>query len=343
MPTYTTADIRNVAIVGHGGSGKTTLVDAMLLASGTVTRKASVLDGSSFSDFEKEEKEHKHSIYSSVLHADHLGKRINIIDTPGSPDLGGQALAVLCAVETVAVVINAQAGIEVVTRRMMDAAKEMNLPRAIIVNKIDMPDVDLESLVVQIRETFGSECMPINLPSGKGKAVVECLLNTSGEADFDTVKRCHAAILDQIVEMDENLMEKYLGGDEPDFDALHPAFEKAMDEAHVVPILFCDAKAGVGVPELLDSIAKHFPSPEEGNLRPFMTGDGADERPFKYWNDPGKPLLAHVFKVTTDPFVGKLAVFRIHQGKLTGQSQVFIGHNKKSIKLGHVFHLQGKE
>src|ERR1041385_6517262 len=113
MPNYTTSDIRNIAIVGHGGSGKTTLVDAMLLAAGAVNRKASVADGTSFSDFEKEEKEHKHSIYSAVLHADHLGKRINILDTPGSPDLIGQALAVLSAVETVAVVVNAKSGIEV--------------------------------------------------------------------------------------------------------------------------------------------------------------------------------------------------------------------------------------
>jgi elongation factor G len=345
MPSYTTADIRNVLIAGHGGSGKTTLVDAMLFASNTVNRKASVADGNSFSDFEKEEKEHKHSIYSSVLHADHLGKRINIIDSPGSPDLIGAAIACLPAVETVAVVINAQSGIEVVTRRIMEAAKNQNIPRAIIINKIDMPEVKLEALVERIRETFGTECLPINLPTGNGKAVVECLLNSSGEADFDTVKRCHAAILDQIVEMDENLMEKYLGGEEPDYAALHPPFEKAMDEGHVTPILFTDAKAGVGVAELLDAIVKHFPSPEEGNPEPFMTGAPGtpDERPFTYTNDPNKPLLAHVFKVTTDPFVGKLAIFRVHQGKCTGQSQVFIGHNKKPVKLGHVFHLQGKE
>ena len=343
MPTYTTSDIRNVLIAGHGGSGKTTLVDAMLFASGAVNRKASVADGNSFSDYEKEEKEHKHSIFSSLLHCDHLGKRINIIDSPGSPDLIGAAIACMPAVETVAIVINAQSGIEVVTRRIMDAAKLQNIPRAIIVNKIDMPEVDLESLVARIRDTFGSECLPINLPTGKGKAVVECLLNSSGEADFDTVKRCHAAILDQIVEMDENLMEKYLGGDEPDYAALHPAFEKAMDEGHVTPIVFTDAKAGVGIPELLDAIVKHFPSPVEGNPEPFVSGEGADERAFTYVNDPNKPLLAHVFKVTTDPFVGKLALFRVHQGKCSGNSQVFIGHNKKPVKLGHVFHLQGKD
>jgi elongation factor G len=206
-----------------------------------------------------------------------------------------------------------------------------------------MPEVDLETLVQQIREAFGSECLPINLPSGAGKGVVECLLGTEGTADFDTVRRCHAAILDQIVEMDENLMEKYLGGEEPDYGALHAPFEKAMDEGHVVPILFTDAKNGVGLKELLDAIVLHFPSPIEGNMPSFLSGDGTEEKPFEVQEETTRPLLAHVFKVTTDPFVGKLALFRVHQGKVSGQSQVYIGHNKKPIKLGHVFHLQGKE
>ncbi|HEX8522835.1 MAG TPA: elongation factor G [Tepidisphaeraceae bacterium] len=350
MATYTTADLRNVLLVGHGGSGKTTLADAMLFASGTIKHKSSPGEGNSVSDFEKEEKEHGHSIYSAVLHADHLGKRINIIDTPGSPDLIGHAIACLPAVETVAVVVNAQSGIEVVTRRLMEIAKDLNLPRAIIVNKIDLPDIDLGQLVKNLREAFGAECLPVNLPSGKSKAVVECLLSKSGESDFSSVADAHSAILDQIVELDENLMEKYLGGEEPNYEALHEPFEKAMDDAHLVPILFVDAKSGVGVPELLDFIARWFPSPLEGNPRPFMSYRGGDragqaqeEMAFGYRNDPDKPLLAHVFKVTTDPFVGKLAVFRVHQGKCSGSSQVYIGFNKKPVKLAHVFHLQGKE
>src|SRR4051812_44279236 len=330
MPNYTTADLRNVLLCGHGGSGKTSLADALLLTSGTVTPKGSVLDGSSFSDFEKEEKEHKHSLFPAILPADHNGKRINIIAAPGSPDLIGAAIACLPAVETVAVVVNAQSGVEVVTRRMMEAAKAHNLPRAIIVNKIDQPEVDLESLVERLRETFGPECLPINLPSKKATAVVDCLLNTEGESDFDTVRRCHAAMLDQIVEMDENLMEKYLGGEEPDYAALHAPFEKAMDEGHVVPILFTDAKNGVGLKELLDAIVLHFPSPIEGNMPSFLSGDGTEEKPFEVQEEATRPLLAHVFKVTTDPFVGKLALFRVHQGKITGQSQVYIGHNKKA-------------
>lgn len=348
MPAYTTAQIRNVLIVGHAGAGKTSLVDAMLFASGAKAHKGNVTDGSSFSDFDKLEVQHRQSIYSAVLHADHKDCRINLIDAPGSPDLLGAAIACLAAVETVAVVISATAGIEVVSRKMMEQARERNLPRAIIVNKIDQASPDqLAALVEAIRETFGAECIPINLPFGGNAGVVDCLLNAEGKSDFDTVKRVHAQMLDQIVEMDDNLLEKYLGGEEPDYTALHNPFERAMDEAHIVPILFADAKNHVGIVELLDAIAMHFPSPLEGNLRPFLTGEGEDdrsnERPFEYWNDPEKPLVAHVFKVTTDPFVGKLAVFRVHQGKVTGQSQVYIGHNKKSIKLGHIFHLQGKE
>jgi elongation factor G len=343
MSASKTADIRNVLLVGHGSSGKTTLADAMLLAAGAVNRKASVTEGSSFSDFEKEEKEHGHSIYSSLLHCDHLGMRINIIDTPGSPDLIGQAIACLPAVETVACVINAQSGIEVVTRRLMDAAKERNLPRAIIINKIDLPELDLAALVARIQEAFGHECLPINLPANGGKAVADCLLSNSGDSDLGPVKAAHTAMLDQIVELDEGLMEKYLSGEEPNYEALHAPFERAMDEGHVVPICFTDARDAIGVKELLDVIARHFPSPEEGNLMPFLTGEKENERPFKYEPDASKTLLAHVFKVTTDPFVGKLALFRVHQGRATGNSQVYIGHNKKPVKLGHVFHLQGKD
>src|SRR6202453_789084 len=292
MPAYSTGDIRNILFVGHGGSGKTSLVDSMLFASGIIKHKASVTDKSSVSDFEKEEKEHGHSIYSTVMHCDHLGKRINIIDTPGSPDLIGHAIAAMPAVETVVVVVNAQAGIEVVTRRMMEVARARNLPRAIVINKIDLPDLNLERLVGQLQEAFGHECLPINLPTGGRKAVVECLLNNSGESDVLSVPEAHTAILDQIVELDDTLMEKYLGGEEPNYDVLHAPFERAMDEAHVVPILFTDARDGVGIPELLDAIAKHFPSPEEGNPRPFLsfrgaagTGQSQEEVPFEYRND----------------------------------------------------------
>ncbi|MGE5612169.1 MAG: elongation factor G [Bacillota bacterium] len=343
MPSFSTADIRNVLLAGHGGSGKTTLADAILFATGAANRKGSVPDGTSFSDFEKEEKEHKHSIYASLVYADYQGKRLNFIDAPGSPDLIGQAIGCMPAIETVLLTVNAQAGVEVVTRRVNEMAKDRKLARAIVVNKIDMPEVDLEDIVSRIQESLGSGCLPINLPTNGGKAVIDCLANKSGKTDFSSVEEARSALLDQIVEMDENLMEKYLAGEEPDEASLHNALVKAMNEGHLVPICFTDAKNDVGIKDLLNVIIKYYPSPIEGNRKPFITGEGANEKPFDYQPDPAKPLLAHVFKVTTDPFIGKLAIFRVHQGKVTGATQAFINGSKKGVKLGHVFNLQGKD
>ena len=343
MPSYATADIRNIVLAGHGGSGKTTLADAMLFVTGTVNRKGSVPEGSSFSDFEKEEKEHQHSIYSSLLHVNHQGKRINIVDTPGSPDLIGQAIACLPAVETMVLAINAQSGMEVVTRRMNEAAKTANLPRAILVNKIDMPEVDLEAIVEAIQASLGSQCLPLNLPVNGGKGVIDCLENKSGKTDFSSVEDARSALMDQVVEMDEVLMEKYLGGEEPDTESLHGAFVKAMAEGHLVPICFADAKADVGVKEFLDIVVKYFPSPVTGGKKGFYVGEGESENAFEHMPDANKPLVAHVFKVTTDPFIGKLALFRVHQGKATGQTMAFINGAKKGVKLSHVFNLQGKD
>lgn len=342
MSAYTTADIRNIVLAGHGGSGKTTLADAMLFAAGAVTKKGSVTDQSSFSDFEKEEKDHGHSIFSSILHLDSAGKRINIIDTPGSPDLLGQALQVLPAIETVVVVINAVSGIEVVTRRIMEVARNYQLPRAIVINKIDSPEVNLEALVGRIQQTFGHECLPFNLPCEKGKRVVDVLGEHDGACDFGSVEEAHRAVMDSIVEMDEEIMEKYLGGEEPDDSHLHKALEQAMISGHVVPILFTDAKADVGVKELIEVICRHFPSPIEARPWPMTETDG-QEKSHEYEDGPASHLMAHVFKVTTDPFVGKLSVFRVHQGKAVGSAQVAVGGARKALKLGHIFHLQGKD
>jgi elongation factor G len=341
-PSYTTGDIRNVLLAGHKGSGKTTLLEAMLHTAAAINARGDVAKGTTVSDFEKEEKAHGHSIFSAITCFDFEGRHFNVIDTPGSPELIGAALSCMPAVETVAVVINAAAGIEVVTRKVMEAAAERNLPRAILINHIDAPGVDLAALVANIQATFGAECLPVNLPAKNGTAITKCLINNKGESDILDVASVHQAILDQVVEVDETLMEKYLSGEEPNFEALHDPFEKCMDEGHVVPILFVNAKDGVGVAELTGFIGRWFPSPLEGNSRPMYIGEGNDEKLFEVREDANGAMLAHVFKVTSDPFVGKLAIFRVHAGTLTGQSQIVIGHSKKPIKLGHVFHLQGK-
>jgi len=345
MASYSTEDIRNIALVGHSGSGKTTLIESMLHRSGAISSAGFIEKGNTVSDFDAQEKVYKHSLNSTVVSMDYHGGHINLIDTPGYPDFMGRALAVLPAVETCAVVINAQTGIEMITRRMMDIAKDRGLDRLIIVNKIDAEQVDLEKLMIQIKETFGSECLPINLPAENNQKVVDCFFSPSGdETDFSSVSEAHTQIVDQVVELDEVLMEIYLEqGQEISPEQLHDPFEQSLREGHLVPVCFVSAKTGAGLNELLEIFARLMPNPNEGNPPQFLKGEGDDSVPIEVIPDAGKHVLAHVFKINVDPFVGKLAIFRIHQGTINKDSQLFIGDGRKPFKVGHLFKLQGKE
>lgn len=345
MASYSTEDIRNIALVGHSGSGKTTLIESMLYRSGAISSAGSVEKGNTVSDFDAQEKAYKHSLNSTIVSMDYHGGHINLIDTPGYPDFMGRALAVLPAVETCAVVINAQTGIEMITRRMMDIAKDRGLDRLIIVNKIDAEQVDLEKLMIQIKETFGSECLPINLPAENNQKVVDCFFSPSGdETDFSSVSEAHTQIVDQVVELDEVLMEIYLEqGQEISPEQLHDPFEQSLREGHLVPVCFVSAKTGAGLDELLEIFVRLMPNPNEGNPPQFLKGEGDDSVPIEVIPDAGKHVLAHVFKINVDPFVGKLAIFRIHQGTINKDSQLFIGDGRKPFKVGHLFKLQGKE
>ena len=345
MASYNTEDIRNIALVGHSGSGKTTLVETMLYRSGAISGEGSIEKGNTVSDFDAQEKTYKHSLNSTIVSMDYHGGHINLIDTPGYPDFMGRALAVLPAVETCAVVINAQTGIEMITRRMMDVAKDRGLDRLIIVNKIDAEQVDLKKLMIQIKETFGSECLPINLPAENNQKVVDCFFNPSGdETDFSSVAEAHTQIVDQVVELDEDLMEIYLEqGQEISPEQLHDPFEQSLREGHLVPVCFVSAKTGAGLNELLETFARLMPNPNEGNPPQFLKGESDDSVSIEVVPDAGKHVLAHVFKINVDPFVGKLSIFRIHQGTINKDSQLFIGDGRKPFKVGHLFKLQGKE
>ncbi|MEJ2325347.1 MAG: elongation factor G [Chromatiaceae bacterium] len=273
------------------------------------------------------------------------GKHINLIDTPGFPDFLGRSIAVLPAVETAALVINAQAGIEPVTQRMMWAAENRNLCRAIIVNRIDLPDADPAGLTERIRETFGAECLPINLPADGGKRVIDCFFQPSGDAaDFSSVADAHSQIIDQVVEVDEKLMELYLEqGEELQPEQLHDPFEAALREGHLIPICYVSAETGAGIPELLNILVKLMPNPAEGNPPPYMKGEGSKMAPVSVSPDPSLHALAHVFKVVNDPFRGKLGIFRIHPGRITPDSQLFIGDARKAFKVSHLYRLHGSE
>ncbi len=343
MPDFDTADFHNVLLAGPRSSGKTTLAEALLFRAGEISRQGNVEAGTAASDFEKEEQAHHYSVYSTLLHASHQGKRINILDLPGAPDFIGQAIACLPAAETMLLVMDPERGIDSMSRRLLKLARSLDLPVAIVVSHIGEGVAHLEPFLNELKEAFGRGCLPINLPAEKGTAVIDCLLNGKGDSDLGPVAGFHTELLDQVVEIDDALMERYLEGEEPNYDALHEPFERAMDQAHVIPVCFTDALSGAGVESLLDIIVRHFPSPPEGNPRPFFIGEGEDEAPFVYTDDAAKTLLARVFHVTTDPYLGKLCLCRVYQGTMKTGDQLFIGDGKKPIRLGHLFKLQGKQ
>lgn len=337
------AAIRTLALVGPAAAGKTSLSEALLVAAGALGAAGSLERGSTTSDHDPLEKRLLHSLNSSVMHLVHAGIRIHLIDTPGAPDFVGQSLPALEAVDTVAVVVSATTGIEPMAVRMMEHAARRKLDRMVIVNKIDAPGVDPAAVLAQIRQTFGKECLPLNLPAGQGSQVIDCFYNREGGADFSSVAAAHQALVEQVVEVDAGFVERYLNDGDIDASELHAPLEEALRQGHLIPVCFVSARSGAGVRELLDVAVRLLPDPSEGNPPAFLRGEGEQAKPIQARPDPSLHVLAHVFKVTVDPYVGKLGVFRVHQGTVTRDSLLYVGDGRKPFKVGHLFMLQGKE
>ena len=338
-----TRSVRTLALVGQTASGKTSLAEALLHRSGAIGAPGSLERGTTVSDFDPMERRAQHSLNSAVLHFKHRDTRVHLIDTPGYADFVGQSMTALEAVETAAVVINAATGIEMMSTRMMDWAKARQLCRLLVVNKIDAQGVNLPTLLEQLRSTFGKECLPLNLPAAGGTKVVDCFFNTEGESDFGSVADAHRALVEQVVEVDPEFVDRYLNDGDVDPRELHAPLEQALREGHLIPVCFVSARNGAGVKELLDVIETLLPNPLEANPPQFYQGEGADAKELHADPDPAKHVIAHVFKVTVDPYVGKMGVFRIHQGTVTKDSLLYIGDGRKPFKVGHLFMLQGKE
>ncbi len=345
MAKYTTESIRAVALVGHGGAGKTTLAEALLFKAGAINAKGSVEKGNTVCDFDAQEKSAGHSLNSALVNFAWEGVHIHLLDTPGYPDFSGQATAALAGVDTAVVVINAQTGIELATERMMHAAQARGLARMILINKIDAETVDLPGRVGEIRERFGKECLLLDLPAHDRRDVVEVLEHDAGDAYFDSVAHAHRELIDQLVEEDESLLARYLEeGKDPAAAELHAPFERALRAGHLVPILFASARTGAGVQELLHVLASLAPNPAEGNPPLFYRGEpGQPGEAFDARPDAALHVLAHVFKIIVDPYMGKVGVFRVHQGTVKKDGQLFVGEGRKPFKVAHLYQLQGKD
>ncbi|MCC5863705.1 MAG: elongation factor G [Wenzhouxiangella sp.] len=335
------SSIRNLALLGHAGAGKTCLLERLLVKAGLLGEPGTIERGSTVSDFDPLERDYQHSLNSAVASLAFEGVHINLIDTPGDPDFRGQALAAMSAVETAVIVINAVNGIEMSTRRLMRRARQRRLCRVIVINRMDAEGVDLKALVREIREEFGPQCLPVNLPSANFTTVRDCFFKTEGDTDIFSVADAHTEILDQVVEVDEDLMSAYLDGQEVTGEALHDAFEKALRQGHLVPICFTSASTGAGCGEFLKFCKRLLPNPSEGNPPPFRKAP--DDERVEARPDPEGHVLAHVFKITNDPYAGKLSIFRVHQGTISNGTQLFIGDGRKALKVSHLYRIQGKE
>jgi elongation factor G len=333
-------DIRNIVLLGHGGSGKTSLTEAMLHTTGATNRLGSVDDKTSICDYYDEEKEHQHSITSAIVHTSHNGKLLNIIDTPGYPDFIGPAIKAIPAAETAVIVISAAAGIETNTRKLFESAAAVNMPRLFVVNKIDAENVDLPALVKAVQETFGPQCRCANLPAADRASVIDCIENQTGESPVADVAKTHTDLIESVIEADDHLMETYLSGEEIPAEKIASVFVIALKAATVVPILFTNARREIGVDRLLDFIAKYTPSPLQANTTRLTDGESVtDLKP-----DPAAPLAGLVFRIGFDPRSNiKYSAVRIFSGTIKSDTNLIRNDEKKGIRAGHVLKPQGGE
>jgi elongation factor G len=302
-------------------------------------RLGSVADKTSHLDVSEESKEKLSSLDSAVCHLGHKGLHVNIIDTPGATAFCGPAIAALAAVECAVVVVSASAGIQVTTRRMYDRARDYGLGVWFVINHIDAANVDLPPLVAALQESFGTQCVPLNLPAGKSKKVVDCYRGESGDADFSSIADAHTAVIEAIVGADDALMEKYLGG-ELDMAEVDKVAVKSIAQGAFMPILFTNSTGDVGITEFLDALAAFCPSPLTGKRRTLLVGEAKTEiEPSK-----DKSFVAQVFKINTDPKSNiKYLCARIHSGKLTVDMSVKTVHETKGIRPGHVMRVLGAD
>jgi elongation factor G len=352
MTSYHIPDIRNVALAGHGASGKTSLADALLFAAGATTRKGSPDDGTSVLDVDDEEKRRHFTIDSHIGHLEWQGKQIHLVDTPGYPDFIGNAIGGLAAVENVLLAVSGPAGVEVNTRRLFQEARRLGLGRFLVVTKMDAENVDYRADLEAIRETFGTQCVPFNVPIGQGPSfagVVDVIQSHDSDPPECPVPPTEAykMVVEQIVETSDELMMRYLEGETIGPEELETAAHDAIAAGKLVPVLCVCTKKDLGLKELLDLLAHCGLSPDD--VHRFATkgapqaaaGDG-DAEEVEITPAEDGTLVAQVFKTTNDQFMGKMGFLRILSGRLTPDTMLVNLRSGKTGKAGHVYVMQGK-
>jgi elongation factor G len=331
-------DIRNIVLVGHGGSGKTMLAEAMLLKGGIVKRLGSVDDGTTVSDQEPEEKERQYSLATSVMHCPFEKKHFNIIDTPGAADFVGGLVSGLAGADLAVICVNAMKGVEVMTRKAWDYAGSLGLARMIAITRMDGDNVNYQEVLSGIQQVFGKACVPFTIPQGEGEAFSGVTRVMADDAEGEGVDELKLQITENAVESDEALMEKYLEEGEVSPAEVLDVMHSAILTGTIVPVFALASEKDHGVEELMEGIAGWGPGPFDV-ARPVVRG----EESTTWTPSADDPFCAVVFKGVADPHVGKVSYFRVLSGSLAEKSSAQVSSTESSAKFAQLFVNQGEK
>ena len=351
MQQYGLENIRNVVLLSHSGAGKTSASEAMMFAAGAIKRLGKVDDGSTTSDYDPDEVKRQISISLSLLPGEWKGAKLNLIDTPGYSDFVGEVKAAMRVSEGAVIMVCAASGVEVGTEQVWGYCEQAELPRLIFINKMDRENADFNKVMGQIQERFGAKCLPLQLPIGAQNSfegIVNLLTmkaysgTDAKEAEVPEALQSQAGsfrekLIEAVAEVDDKLIEKYLEGQELSQEEIGEGLRQAIAAGKVVPILTGSALKNIGIAMLMDAIHGYLPSAKEGKV---VTVGGSKEQTSEPSAD--SPLAALVFKTSADPYVGKLTYFRVYNGAITSNSQVWNANRKGAERIGQLFMIRGK-
>ena len=358
MKEYNYKNLRNVGLIGHGATGKTSLAESLLFYTNNIDRLGKVEDGTTVMDYEQEEKKRKISLSTSVASFEDSNVKINIVDMPGYFDFQGEMAQGMRAVDIATIVVCAASGIQVGTEKAWDYCEKIKLPRAFFVNKMDRENANFDKVLDQMKEMFGTSVVPIQYPIGKesdfngiinviSKIALVYNAKTSKmetseipEDLKDKVEECKQMVMEAVAETDEELLDKYLNDGELCDEDIYNGLIKGCANGDIAPVLCGSAIKMIGIKSMINSIIKCFPSPEH-SLPQKAINLSNDEEVFINIDDD-KPFSAFVFKTIADPFVGKISLFRVMTGKISGEMTALNTNKDKQEKLNHLFFMKGK-
>ena len=337
--------IRNVALLSHSGSGKSSLSEALLFYTKAINRMGNIANGNTVSDYEPEEVKRASSIQTTLIPCHSNGTKVNFLDTPGYDDFQGEVVSALRVTEGSVILVSAISGVEVGTHNSWSMCLERNIPRIIFVNKMDRENADFKRSLESIQDAFGRQCVPLQVTIGAEQEFVGVvsLLDADVEppsAIKEEVYTARERLIESVAESDDTLTTKYLEGEELTEDEIRDGLKRAVLSGKIVPILAGSATQNLGIEELLSAVIKFLPSPIEATPPEDITSSNGERNEVSL--DKDAPLAALVFKTTADPFVGKLSVFRVYGGTISANSEVWNPNQEQSERVGQLFFLTGK-